>query len=103
MISRVSTHVSVDRLARIDYIIDTVGFGEPVFERPSSANANNYEQLTTTGVIVVRAKDTHIVVTAFIASIDKVTAMYKTKRDGQVPNSIYKRVLANRKYLKRQP
>lgn len=104
MKKNVSTHVTIDRWERITYIVDNLGFGNVVITCPSSSNRNNIEELTDTGVIIVRSRKTNDVITAFIASIDKVIAIYRNNSQySRIPNFMYKRVTANKTLLKNQP
>lgn len=98
-----SPHAYIERRERIEYIEYKLGFGEPVFTYPSNSNPNNDEELTSTGVIIIRDRKTRLFVTAFIATIGKVTAAYKSNGYKRVPDEIYKRVIKNRYLYENQP
>lgn len=97
-----SAHASVERLNRLEYIIDTIGLGEPCIHAPSLATPSRIEVVTTTGVVIVQASDSNTVITAFIGSIDKITAIYRSV-GAKIPKTLYRRIILNESYRKNQP
>lgn len=103
MKSSMSYHARVQRIERFEYIIDTVGFGEEI----ASTNLKIKEKmrlhtLTDTGVIIVREKDGEIV-TAFIARIEQANAIWYKAQQRTMPNKLYQKIKANRRYQENQP
>ena len=95
-------HASVEREARIHYIIDTIGVGEPVvkFYRESD---KRYTTLTSTGVIIITGNN-NIIITMYIGTIDEAIWTYRNAtKKRNLPDGLYKKVLAVQKYRKNQP
>ena len=68
-------HARIEREARINYIIDTVGIGEPVVkvQRPKD---KRYMTLTNTGVIIITGND-NVLITMYIGTIDEALMTYR--------------------------
>ena len=95
-------HARVEREERINYIIDTIGVGEPVakFQRE---NDKRYMTLTNTGVIIITGSD-NIIITMFIGSIDEAIKTYRSatnRRD--MPDGLYRKIKSVQKYRRNQP
>ena len=93
-------HISEDRLDRACYIMQTVGIGEIVKEERCIQEDGriSWQCLTNTGVILVLSEDRKIVITLYIASQAKVSAMYK----GNTPSWMFKVVKKNKVYQEMQ-
>ncbi len=94
---KMSKHVMVDRADRMVYIMQTVGFGETVVFTHVHDGAR--ECLTETGVIMVKAMHEERLITAYIPSLDKVSAMY-TEMGLRVPQYMIRKIGNNQKYRK---
>lgn len=94
-----SEHCKIERLERMVYIATTVGFGDPVFEVYCE---DKRECVTDTGVILVKSLNEDFLITAYIGSIDKISAMYHGAGYDKMPTWLYNKVLKNRRYLKEQ-
>ena len=103
----ISTHVSKDRRNRMEYIYNTVGFGDVIVaEMPDLYHEGTLLQLTDTGVILARSltNANGLLVTAFIATIAQAAAIYKTAHDGkQMPKHLYKTLKRVQKFMENQP
>lgn len=109
---KMTIHASKDRLARLEYILDTVGFGSPVFEvKQYDAQSDNYKiyQVTSTGIIIVKtaeeSKESKLI-TAYFSTMEKATALWSicTKGQTRLPNNVYRVIQYNEKhYLLNQP
>lgn len=97
--TKMSEHTKTDRLDRMVYIATTVGFGNVIFER---VEQDKRECLTDTGVLLVKALESDFLITAFIVSIDKANAMYKSAGKGRMPDSLYRKINKNKIHLKKQ-
>ena len=97
-----SAHASIDRYDRLEYIIDTIGLGEPCMSAPSLNAPSRMEVVTTTGVIIVQSTEYNTGITAFIGSIDKITALYQSTGN-KIPKALYRKIISNLCYLKNQP
>lgn len=94
MMYRMSKHATQERIDRIFYIVTEVGLGEElsIVRRFDGAR----EVLTTTGVVLILS-DEDILITAFVASMDKAYALWKNGRnETTVPRWFYERVKRNR-------
>lgn len=107
MKSNMTNHARHDRRNRFDYILDTVGLGTEIVaevKRLDDKNRVAYSRLTDSGIIVIVSADHKTVVTAYIATIEQASAIYRTARGCSImPNSLYKRIKANEKFMKNQP
>ena len=106
MEKNITRHISQERFARMEYIIDTIGLGDSiVLERITTFDNHGTHkvQITNTGVMLIRSIDNNRIITAWIASIDQVTKVSRECGQRKVPDSLYRRVVANKKYCKNQP
>lgn len=100
MIFRMSKHATVDRIERLSFIAETIGLGEE-YCRCKTANGQAYDVLTTTGISIIIDLNDETVITAFIASIDRATVIYKTFcrekniEEQPIPRELYNKILAN--------
>lgn len=92
------THHINDRLDRINYIIDNIGFGEVIAEREwvDTTGKACVRQLTNTGVIIVLDANREKVVTMFVATVLQIKAMYH----GKIANWLYRLAVKNEKIMK---
>ena len=93
-----SAHITNDRLDRINYIIDNIGFGEVIAEREwvDTIGKACVRQLTNTGVIIVLDANREKVVTMFVATVLQIKAMYH----GKIANWLYRLAIKNEKIMK---
>lgn len=73
----VSNHIRYQRSERLVAILTHVGLGEPVLEFYDT-HKRNINVLTSTGVYLVYDFDKTTLITAFMATLDKVYAMTKS-------------------------
>lgn len=92
----ISYHISEDRIDRACYIMETVGLGEIIKEvRDTDAHGRvSWQCLTDTGVIMIFNEQKTMMVTLYIATQPKVSAMYK----GNTPSWVMKMIKKNAKY-----
>ena len=101
MIKRnISYHISEDRLGRACYIMETVGLGEIIKEERAVDEKGrvSWQCLTNTGVIMIFNEQKTMMVTLYIATQPKVSAMYK----GNTPSWVMKMVRKNLRYVAEQ-
>lgn len=98
---KMSKHVINDRMDRLLYIAQYVGWGETLLEVYSEENHHRY-CLTTTGVIIVKAPADEFMVTAFVGNIEKVAKLYHLAGFDHVPTRIYQKVMKNKVHLTKQ-
>lgn len=93
------SHLTDYRMERVSWIIDNIGLGDKIIaerEWTDTSGKVGIRQLTDTGVIICRTKDTNEVVTMFVATILQVKAMYF----GKIANWVYKMAVRNEKIVK---
>ena len=82
-----------DRIDRLMFIYDNIGIGEPYMDMQEE---DILYTVTTTGILLVRSAEDGTLITAYIADIDKITAIWRNKHGARpMPDNMYRRVLAN--------
>jgi hypothetical protein len=94
-----STHVREERLDRMTYIAMNVGFGEVIMEHRMETKR---ECITDTGVILVKGLEDDFLITAFVGTIDKVSAIYHANGYERIPSPVYNKVIKNAYHVKMQ-
>lgn len=108
MTSNLTTHATRDRLARLNYIIDTVGVGkvmcEGIFDDPRPNYPQTTRQLTSTGVIIIKNSKNQVV-TAFIATMSQAIQVWEKAhgRNAKMMAVLVKQVKKNECYRANQP
>lgn len=90
-----SNHAINDRLDRLASCIELLGMSKFILEVKSHKDPTAVMCLTSTGIIFILNKDTRKVVTGFMATPERVYALYKNAGYEKVPSKIYNRVLKN--------
>lgn len=93
----ISYHISEDRLERACYIMEHIGLGEIIKEERCIDEKGRvaWQCLTDTGVLCVFNEQKTMMVTLYIATQPKVSAMYK----GNTPSWVMKMVKKNLRYI----
>lgn len=96
MIFRLSPHASKERLERLTYLTTEVGLGDKIVCEAPGQSYDRYEALTNSGVVLILSME-QLVITGYVASINKATALWKTRfgDESNLPNWLYRRVVAN--------
>lgn len=92
-----ANHAKDDRWVRLSKIMAEVGYNEIVAEIVDELNPAHIQNITDTGILFITAKCPDgkiILITGFLITIDKLTAIYKGKR---IPPTLYNTVIKNRK------
>lgn len=95
-----TNHATTDRLERLLYINNTIGFGKVVFEH-INYERNSRECLTDTGVLIIKDLYREVMITAFICSFDKASALYHDAGYDGIPHWMVNRINKNKKHAKR--
>ena len=90
---KMSYHARVERLDRLVACMTHIGYNEFAYEIPDPRSPQHYYTITDTGIILVRGTDDGTVVTGYMATINKLTALF----NGNVPSSLKKVVVRNEK------
>ena len=108
MKTNMTYHARYDRKNRIEYILDTVGLGEPVCEwtyKDERHNGPVTKILTDTGVIILKNNKNKII-TTWIGSTQQAKAVYVGASGGKatkMPQKLYTTIKDNQKYVLNQP
>ena len=99
MTRNMSRHASVDRFDRISAIIDLFkgDFGEVII-RVWDEKYNNYQELTSNGVVIARGED-GTVVTMYLCNIQKAK-FFGASSGVMLTRNQWKRIQENQKYQK---
>jgi hypothetical protein len=93
---KMTRHAIVDRIDRLMYIAQTIGFGEIIAEEIHNGGR---ECLTDSGVILVKAIDEERLITAWIADLDRALAIYRGAGKGNtLPRTIANKIKNNSKH-----
>ena len=99
-------HANTERLARLEYIVDTIGFGEVVAEFKGKDNLDRpfTQKLTDTGVMIVVGIDGKSIVTAYIANYAQANYCYRQAHGNRrMPQNLCRRINNNEEIRKSQP
>lgn len=69
---KMTYHVQEDRIERMTAIATTVGFGKPIIQKIHNGAR---KQLTTTGIILVKAPDEEVLITLYAGSYQQIARM----------------------------
>jgi hypothetical protein len=94
---KISEHGRIDRVERITRIITELGIGEIVLTI-EHREMKRLECLTSTGVILIKSSTDNVVITAYVASIDRVIAMYKSQGYTSIPTALRNKVRKNKPF-----
>ena len=88
---RMSYHASVERIDRLTSLVQRLGFNEIAYETVDSQNPEHIISITDTGIILIRGRQDGTLVTGYMGTIDKVTAICH----GNVPIVLKRTVVRN--------
>lgn len=95
MMYRMTKHASQERIERMMFLVTEVGLGNEMCSVRSERGCR--EVLTTTGVVLVLGDD-NILITAYLANMDRVTYIWRNSIGARkMPNWFYEQIKANRK------
>lgn len=96
---KLTHHASAERLERLLFINLNVGIGDEICR--TVGTHGNDEILTSTGVVLVLGKD-DIVVTGFIAHMNKAISLWRNaKGDIPIPSYVYNKIKKNEEVYKK--
>lgn len=90
-----SKHLMEDRLERMTYILSTpaLSIDKVVLEHRMETKR---ECVTDSGVILVKALETEFVITAYVATLEKVYALYRAEGYDHLPDGLVHRINKNK-------
>lgn len=96
MLLKISKHCINERRERLTAIIQTVDLGE---EMACFTGHNEFgevlEVITTTGVLILKSPVDGMVITAYMITIEKASAIYKRHGYSRVPTALEKTIKNN--------
>lgn len=98
MATKMTRHAYNDRMDRMLRLLDALGAGDEL-NRFYNPDTNTFDCILDNGVLVIVGADSHKMVTCFMLTIERMTAIYK-KNCIAVPKPLVKRVCANCKKYK---
>ena len=88
-VNHVTTHARIDRIDRITFIAEHIGWGKEVLRVNARYDPNNIVLiLTSTGVVLVKERHTDTLITAYVATIQKADAFYWQVKQKPVPEKL---------------
>ena len=93
-----SYHCTEDRMNRLVFIAEEIGWGEVVLE---TTIGDKRECITSTGVLLVKALKEEFLITAYVPSIDKACAVYQSSGH-KFPQSMAKIIKHNTKLFQKK-
>ena len=96
---KVTTHAAVERIDRIMYIAQKIGWGNGIVLEVRKEERGTRECLTDSGVLIVKGLEDDIFVTAFVPSVDKVYSLYHSLGK-RIPSYLLFKIKKNQKYSK---
>lgn len=90
-------HVVNDRMERMMYIAQNIGWGEILVEVQSSNDTRMC--LTSTGVVLIKPLYEERLVTAYVANINDVTWLYRSIGCTRVPSFMFTKVQKNKGHV----
>ena len=89
-------HASNERAERFAFIENTTGWGQPLVMAPNKDDPTATATLTTTGVLVIRNKDTNMIITAFHANMGQALAVWRSAMGtAKMPHSVWMQINYN--------
>lgn len=99
-----TNHARYGRKDRLEYILDTIGFGEVVASQIlDDDKGGRRRELTTTGVVMIKGNADNSFITAYICDIDEATAIWRSGNKREMPAQVYRNVRGNKILRKNQP
>lgn len=89
---KLTHHARYERADRIAQILAILGIGEKLIDFPK---ADKTYRLMNNGVLFIMDSETQVVITAYVPSIKKVAAFYRSIGVGHIPPHIYNIVKKN--------
>lgn len=95
-------HAKNDRIDRMVYIAQTIGFGEKVVCEGVWDERGSRSCLTENGIMLIKKPDVEVLITAYIPTLEQAGMVYKSV-GLKMPMWMESKVKKNRKYAKGCP
>lgn len=96
---KVTVHAAVERIDRIVYIAQNIGWGEGIAVEVRREEKGTRECLIDSGVLIVKDINEDIFITAYVPSFEKTLSLYKMAGK-RIPSYIAVKIKKNQKYSK---
>ena len=98
-VNNITAHAKFDRLDRITFIAEHIGWGKEVLRVNDRYDPNNIILvLTSTGVVLVKERHTDTLITAYVATVQRADAFYWQVKQKPTPAKLRSKI-ANNYYL----
>lgn len=98
-VNYVTAHSRIDRIDRITFIAEHIGWGKEVLRVNARYDPNNIVLiLTSTGVVLVKERHTDTLITAYVATVRRADAFYWQAKQKPTPAKLRSKI-ANNYYL----
>lgn len=94
---KISTHALIERGDRLLHIAKTVGWGKEIVLRLEKPETQTVECLTDSGVLLIKSMDESVLVTAYLPTLKKATAIYY-QANKKIPSFMVAKIRKNQKY-----
>lgn len=95
---KISAHVKNDRLERMMYIAQNIGWGDIVIQFSNKKNNGSMTCLTDTGIVLIMDPRDNVLITAYVADYPLVKKIYLSNGWTRVPQFIEAKVGKNKKH-----
>lgn len=99
---QLTKHAKEDRIERMLYITQTIGFGERIVCEGSRRDKGTRQCITETGILIVKMPEEETMVTAYIPTLEQAGMIYKSA-GLHMPNWMAQKIKKNQKYAKGCP
>lgn len=95
-VNHLTAHAKIDRIDRITFIAEHIGWGKEILRMNERRNPNNIVLiLTSTGVVLVKERHTDTLITAYVATVQKIDAFYWQVKQKPAPAKLRQKVAYN--------
>jgi hypothetical protein len=95
-VNHVTAHVMIDRIDRVTFIAEHIGWGKEVLRVNDRHDPNNIILvLTSTGVVLVKERHTDTLITAYVATVQRADAFYWQAKQKPTPAKLRNRIAHN--------
>lgn len=95
-------HAIDDRIDRMVYITQTIGFGEKIVCEGYRRDKGTRQCITENGILIVKMPNEEKMVTAYIPTLEQASMIYKSV-GLRMPGWIVRKIKKNQKYAKGCP
>lgn len=96
--TNLTAHAVIERINRIEFIEETIGFGNPIFtcKKDRDKYGDAIATLTDTGVIIIQEEVTETIITTYIATVKQAyTLYYLATGTTKMPKALWTRINYN--------